>query len=83
MAEINFCPYCDASQHKLMLCKEGIFFCKECDRFFKFEAIDLKCPRCKGAIRKSDFSSLKGEAVFLCTKCKRTCNVNEILEEIK
>lgn len=83
MTEINFCPHCDASQHKLMLCKEGIFFCKECNRFFKFEALDFKCLRCKGEIRKSDFSSPKGEAVFMCIKCKRTYTVNEILEEIK
>ncbi|MCK5283059.1 MAG: hypothetical protein KAK00_06625 [Nanoarchaeota archaeon] len=83
MTEINFCPYCDAPQHKLMLCKEGIFFCKECSKFFRFEDIGIKCERCKGDLRKSDFVSPSGGAVFFCTKCKRTCTVNEILEQIK
>ena len=81
MGEINFCPFCEAAQHKLMLCKEDVFFCKECNRFFRFESLDIKCPRCKGDVRKADFPSSKGEALFLCVKCKRTCPASEILEK--
>jgi uncharacterized protein YbaR (Trm112 family) len=83
MPEMNFCPFCDAPQHKLMLCKDNIFYCKQCNRFFKFEDLDIHCPRCKGSIQKSDFSSPSGAAVFLCMKCKRTYPVSEILEGIK
>jgi hypothetical protein len=81
MAELNFCPYCEAAQHKLMACKENLFFCKQCNRFFKFEELDVKCPRCKGKIQKSDFPSPSGEAIFLCVKCKRTYPINELLDE--
>ena len=83
MAEINCCPYCEAGQHKLMLCKNDIFFCKQCNRFFRFQELDINCPRCKGKISKSDFPSPSGEAVFFCNKCKRTYPGKELLEDIK
>jgi len=83
MGEVNFCPFCDAPQHKLMLCKENLFFCKECNEFFKLEELSIKCQRCKGQLRKSDFSSPTGGAVFFCIKCKRTYPTQEILEEVK
>jgi hypothetical protein len=83
MAEINFCPFCEAPQHKLLLCKEGVFFCKVCNRFFKFSGLDIKCERCKAELRKSDFDSPKGGAVFFCVKCKRTYTPPEILAKIK
>ena len=83
MAELNFCPFCDAPQHKLMGCKEDIFFCKECNRFFNFEELPVKCPRCKGDLRMSDFPSPSGEALFQCIKCKRTCPSSEVLEQMK
>jgi hypothetical protein len=83
MPELNFCPYCEAAQHKIMACKEGIFFCKSCNNFFRFEDLNVRCPRCKGEIRKSDFPSPKGEAVFFCNKCKRTYPSSELLEDVK
>jgi transposase-like protein len=81
MTEINFCPFCDAPQHKLMLCKDTTFYCKECSRFFNFEELPIKCPRCKGDIRKSDFPSPSGEALFMCNKCKRTNTAKDLLED--
>ena len=83
MPEINFCPFCEAPQHKLLLCKESIFFCKQCNRFFKFRDLDLKCERCNGELRKSDFDSPSGGTVFMCSKCKKTYSVKELLEDIK
>ena len=65
MSEINFCPYCDAPSHKILLCKGDIFFCKECSRFFKLKEVNLKCSKCDSEnIVKSDFPSSTGEAAF-------------------
>ena len=83
MGEMNFCPYCDAPQHKLLACKEDIFFCKACNRFFKFKDIDVRCDRCKGDIKKSDFPSPSGDVIFFCSKCKRTFPAKEILKDIQ
>ncbi|MBR9699741.1 hypothetical protein GOV09_04760 [Candidatus Woesearchaeota archaeon] len=81
MSEMNFCPHCEAATHKLLHCKEDIFFCKACSRFFRFESLDQKCPRCTGSLRKSDFDSPSKGAVFLCTKCKKTCTTQDLFEE--
>lgn len=78
MDEMSFCPYCSASRHKLLLCKEDTFFCKECNRFFVFEPIEIKCERCNGKLIKSDFDSPSSGAVFFCNKCKRTYPSNEL-----
>ncbi|MBD3163863.1 hypothetical protein GF323_01575 [Candidatus Woesearchaeota archaeon] len=81
MPELNFCAFCGASQHKLMLCSQEIFFCRECSQFFKFKERDIRCRRCKGEIRKSDYPSAKGEALFICNKCKRTYTSFELFEK--
>ena len=83
MTELNFCPFCDASQHKLMACKNDIFFCKECNRFFRFSELEIKCPRCKGSMRNSDFPMPSGEVLFQCVKCKKTYPAGEVLEDIE
>ncbi len=81
MGELNFCPYCSAAPHKLMMCGKEVFFCKECNRFFKFEAIDLKCPKCdKINIRKSDFPSPNGDVVFQCVSCKKSSSASDFLK---
>ncbi len=80
MDEINFCPFCDAPQHKLMLLRENNLFCKECSRFFSLEELDIRCSRCKGKLRKSDFPSPKGDPLFMCSKCKRTFPFSEVME---
>ena len=82
MTDLNFCPFCDAPQHKIMACKEGVFFCKDCNRFFRFEELMVKCSRCKGDLRKADFPSPSGGALFLCVKCKRTHLIDELLEQV-
>ena len=81
MTEINFCPFCDAPQHKLMLCKDELFFCKICNRFFNLNEVEIKCPRDNGQLRKSDFPSPSGEALFQCSKCKRTFSTKELLDD--
>lgn len=72
MTDLNFCPYCNAAHYKIIGCNSSLFFCRECHRFFKFEAMALKCPKCDfDKIIKSDFPSPKGEVVFQCSKCKK------------
>ena len=81
MSEMNFCPFCDAPQHKIMFCKDDVFFCKECSKFFRFEGLELKCSKCDStAIIKSDFPSANGEAVFQCTKCQKALSATEFLK---
>ena len=81
MSEINFCPYCDAPQHKLMMLKENLLFCKICNTFFTLDEVEIKCPRDKGKLRISDFPSPSGDALFQCSKCKRTIPARELLED--
>lgn len=84
MSEINFCPFCDASQHKILLCKDNIFFCKECSKFFRFEDVELKCPKCSSTgISKSEFPSPSGDAVFQCNSCKKALSASEFLKANK
>lgn len=84
MSEINFCPFCDSPQHKILLCKSDIFFCKECSRFFKLKELELKCPKCDSkSVVKSDFPSPVGEAVFQCNSCKKTLSASEFLKANK
>ncbi|MBS3135703.1 hypothetical protein J4401_01970 [Candidatus Woesearchaeota archaeon] len=82
MPEINFCPYCEAAQHKLLHCKEDIFFCKACSRFFRFSDISITCERCKGNLVKSDFDMPSGGTVFFCQKCKKTFPAKEIMGSV-
>ena len=79
--ELNFCPYCNAAHFKLMACKQGVFFCKECNRFFGFLEMELSCPKCgKKNLRKSDFPSPSGEAVFVCNDCKKSVAASELFK---
>ncbi|MEA2035858.1 MAG: hypothetical protein U9O94_00010 [Nanoarchaeota archaeon] len=81
MSEINFCPFCDASSHKIMYCKKDVFFCKECSRFYKLKEVNLKCPKCDSeSITKSEFPSPTGEAVFQCKSCRKAVSATEFLK---
>ena len=80
--EINFCPYCNAAQHKLLYCKDSLIFCRDCSRFFKFEGVKLKCPKCgKNKITKSDFPAPSGEPIFQCKACRKMCSASEFFKE--
>jgi len=84
MSEINFCPFCDAPSHKILLCKGDMFFCKECSKFFDLREIELKCPKCDSSkIVKSDFPAPNGEAAFQCNDCKKTLSATEFLKANK
>ena len=84
MSEMNFCPFCEAPQHKMLGCKEDIFFCKECHKFFKLKELLVKCPRCdKENIIKSDFPAANGEAVFQCGSCKHMLSATEFFKSNK
>ena len=78
MLELNFCPFCDAPQHKLLACSNDVFFCKDCNKFFKFSELILKCIKCDSTnIMKSDFPAPNGEAVFQCKDCKKSFSATQ------
>jgi Zn finger protein HypA/HybF involved in hydrogenase expression len=84
MSEVNFCPFCDAPQHKILACKEDVFFCKTCNKFFNLKHLEVNCPKCKGSdFEKSDFPTPDGQAVFHCRKCSKTYSASEFLSNIK
>lgn len=79
--EINFCPYCDAASHKLLPYKDGMMFCKECNKFFRITLIELKCPKCDSVkIEDSDFPSPDGKIILMCKSCKKMFSAKELLE---
>jgi ribosomal protein L37AE/L43A len=70
--ELNFCPFCSASQHKVFAIDSELSFCKECNRFFRFSPASYACPKCKSRkIIDSEFPSPDGQLVFQCQTCKK------------
>jgi len=81
MAEINFCPFCSAPEHKLIVINDKYNICKECNRFFLLNQILLKCPKCdKTEIINSDFPSPQGELILQCRSCKKMAAAKEFLK---
>jgi len=81
-SEVNFCPYCDSPQHKLLHIKDELYFCRECNRFYNLEEKEFKCPKCeKTKIIDSDFPSPNGEIILQCKSCKKMFSVREFLEK--
>jgi Zn finger protein HypA/HybF involved in hydrogenase expression len=81
MTDLNFCPNCNAAHFKIIRCDDKLCFCRECSKFFLFEALSLKCTKCESdKIVKSDFPSPKGEVVFQCSKCKKMWPASEFLK---
>lgn len=84
MDEINFCPYCNASDHKIIGVKDTLLFCKECDRFFKFEEKKLKCIKCNSTkLVNSEFPAPDGQFIFQCKDCKKMFSTKELIEHNK
>ena len=80
--ETNFCPYCDAPSHKLLMYKEDMHFCRECNTFFRLNKIILKCPKCESEkIEDSDFPSPDGQIVLHCKSCKKMFSAKELIEK--
>jgi transposase-like protein len=78
MDEMNFCPFCNAAQHKILLCKNNVFFCRDCNHFFRLEEFKLKCPKCSNdKFSKGDFPSASGEVVFQCRSCRKMFSASE------
>ena len=84
MADLNFCPYCSASQHKVISFNDEQYFCKDCDKFFVLHFQQFKCPKC-GSERyeNSDFPTPDGQLVIQCKKCRKMLSVKEFLEKNK
>jgi ribosomal protein S27AE len=83
MKELNFCPYCNAPQHKVVLVeKHDVNFCKECNTFFTLHERKWQCFKCDGTrIEDSDFPAPDGQIVFQCRKCKKMYSGNEFFEK--
>ena len=80
MDEINFCPFCDASEHKILTIKGELLFCKECNRFFQIEEKKLKCIKCDSTnLTDSNFPAPNGDFVFQCKDCKKMFSTKELL----
>ncbi len=80
MAGVNFCPYCDAGSHKMVLVESDMYYCKECDTFLSVGRVELRCPKCgKTRIRDSGYPMPDGEMVFQCDSCKRMFSAAEFL----
>ena len=81
-SEMNFCPFCDAPQQKLLFIDDALIFCKECNKFFLLKEKEFRCPKCeKTKISDSDFPSPGGETILQCKSCKKMFSVNEFLEK--
>jgi len=79
--EINFCPYCSAVSHKILNYNENMYFCKECNIFFKLKHILLKCPKCDSTkIEDSDFPGPDGQIVLQCKTCKKMFGTKELMD---
>jgi len=82
MTDLNFCPYCDAPQHKVLPFQEDIYFCKECNKFFKLHYIQYACWKC-GSKRfvDSDFPSPDGQVVLQCSSCKKMFSKDDFFKK--
>ncbi|MFH1053561.1 MAG: hypothetical protein V1740_04060 [Candidatus Woesearchaeota archaeon] len=84
MVEINFCPFCNAPQHKIVDFVEKYFFCKDCNRFFTLDLLELTCPKCNSKkVQDSDFPTPDGLLVIQCSSCKKMYSAKEFLQKNK
>ena len=83
MVQIHFCPYCDASAHKVVsLEKDDQYFCKSCNKFFMLSLVERSCPKCGGTrCQDSDFPSPDGQIVIQCQSCKKMFSLKEFIEK--
>src|SRR3989338_6879108 len=81
MSELQFCPYCNASEHKILQIGSH-YFCKECEKFFSCNQLKIECPKCeKKTVTISDFPMPDGSLVFQCMSCKKMFSLKEIVEQ--
>jgi len=82
--EISFCPYCSAPSHKLLNYNEEMYFCRDCNVFFKLNQITLICPKCDSdRIEDSDFPSPDGQIILQCKSCKKMFSAKDLIEQNK
>lgn len=80
MKHPEFCPFCGAMKHKLMIINEPLFFCKECNKFFDFESKEFRCPKCNSPnLEDSDFPSPDGDIIIHCRGCRKMFTTKELI----
>ena len=82
--EISFCPYCSAPSHKMLNHEGDMFFCRDCNTFFKLSQIKLICSKCDSdKIEDSDFPGADGQIVLQCKHCKKMFSAKDLIEQNK
>lgn len=82
MAEMNFCPFCDAPRHKLAVLKENLVFCKECNEFFRIQPEEYECYKCNSKkFEDSEFPAPDGKLVLQCKKCKKMYSADDFFRQ--
>jgi len=83
MKELNFCPYCDAAQHKVVHMEaHQLYFCKSCNTFFQLHERKYQCFKCESdRMEDSEFPAPDGRIVFQCKKCKKLFSGEEFFEK--
>lgn len=84
MSNPDFCAFCGSLGHKMVMLKEGMYFCKECNKFFEFEKKVFRCPKCNSPnIVDSEFPSPDGGMIFHCQGCRKMFSAKELMDEGK
>jgi len=81
MTNPEFCPFCSAMHHKVVLLDENMYFCKECNKFYTLEHKKFRCPKCNSPnLVDSDFPSPDGNMVFHCRGCRKMHSAQDVLK---
>ena len=84
MPELNFCPYCNASSHKVIPFEDNQHFCKACNKFFSLDFVQMFCPKCQSKrYSDSDFPTPDGQIVIQCKSCKKMFSLKEFIDKNK
>ncbi len=82
MVEVNFCPYCDAPQHKLAGFENNLLFCKECKKFFRLEHVQFECWKCGSKkFTDSGYPNPDGQRVLQCMSCKKMFSESDFFKK--
>jgi len=82
MSDIEACPFCNTSAHKVVHFSNDVYYCKECVKFFQINTTEPRCPKCNSKrVRHSEYPMPNGEAVFHCDVCKKNFSAKDFFEK--